>query len=53
MSLYQELGKQLFDALNSGQSIGPLRALIDNDIDAAYDIQKELSPCARQEVKRW
>ena len=36
MSLYQELGKQLFDALNSGQSIGPLRALIDNDIDAAY-----------------
>lgn len=42
MSLYQELGKQLFDALNSGQSIGPLRALIDNDIDAAYAIQKEL-----------
>ena len=42
MSLYKELGKQLFDALNSGQSIGPLRALIDNDIDAAYAIQKEL-----------
>jgi 2-keto-4-pentenoate hydratase len=42
MSLYQELGKQLFDALNSGQSIGPLRVLIDNDIDAAYAIQKEL-----------
>ena len=42
MSLYQELGKQLFDALNSGQSIGPLRALIDNDVDAAYAVQKEL-----------
>ena len=42
MSLYQELGKQLFDALNSGQSICPLRALIDNDVDAAYAVQNEL-----------
>ena len=42
MSLYQDLGKQLFDALNSGQSISPLRGLINNDIDAAYTIQKEL-----------
>lgn len=42
MSLHKDLGKQLFDSLNSGQSIAPLRDQINNDIDAAYDIQKEL-----------
>jgi 2-keto-4-pentenoate hydratase len=42
MSLHKDLGKKLFDSLNSGQSIPPLRDQINNDIDAAYDIQKEL-----------
>ena len=42
MSLHKDLGKQLFDSLNSGQSIAPLRDKIGNDIDAAYSIQKEL-----------
>lgn len=42
MSLHKDLGKQLFDSLNSGQSIAPLRDQINNDIDAAYSIQKEL-----------
>lgn len=42
MSLHKDLGKQLFDSLNSGHSIAPLRDQINNDIDAAYDIQKEL-----------
>ena len=42
MSLYKDLGKQLFDSLNSAQSIPPIRDHIDNNVDAAYAVQKEL-----------
>ena len=42
MSLHKDLGKQLFDSLNSGQSIAPIRDHIDNNVDAAYAVQKEL-----------
>jgi 2-keto-4-pentenoate hydratase len=42
MSLHKDLGKQLFESLNSGQSIAPIRDQINNDIDAAYAVQKEL-----------
>lgn len=42
MSLPKDLGKQLFDSLNSGQSIAPIRDQIDNNVDAAYAVQKEL-----------
>ena len=42
MSLYKDLGKQLFDSLNSSQSIAPIRDHIDNNVDAAYAVQKEL-----------
>jgi len=42
MSLHRDLGKQLFDALNKGESMDPIRDQINNDIDAAYSIQKEL-----------
>tara|TARA_B100000900_G_scaffold378246_1_gene362254 strand:- start:5421 stop:6194 length:774 start_codon:yes stop_codon:yes gene_type:complete len=42
MSLHKDLGKQLFDSLNSGRSIAPIRYHIKNNVDAAYEVQKEL-----------
>jgi 2-keto-4-pentenoate hydratase len=40
MSVHEDLGRALFDALNSGKSIPPLRDEIDNDVDAAYRVQE-------------
>ena len=42
MSVHEDLGRALFDALNSGTSIPPLRDSIENDVNEAYRIQEAL-----------